>query len=193
MQGDWQRLEVEEGITPQFDDDDDCNNTEEQVVSLVAHSGCYLEIDSGGGVYALSQRQGEYGARPPTYAQSFKIVKLIQPLSQKDDEGGVNPFYARIESISGDDQDNIVCLCLMADGCSVGVIPVKGNETKKSCIWCIESCDNNNVLAPLRQGFILPLVNSTQNGCNDMSHMQWFGKRHFLFFSFFFFLCVHVL
>jgi hypothetical protein len=182
--GNWQRLVVEEG------------NRVKSEVSIVTHEGCYLEMvsepqissssssssASSFSLLANAQRQGEYGARPANQKQSFQLRK-IPTSSSLTSQGSNGSMMVNLVS-----QDGAYCLGLLSDGVTVGVLPFSttpgggGGVTtpNKACCWVMELINDDfiNKMAPLRIGFILPLINGGDEKDVGfvMSHAQWFGE-----------------
>jgi hypothetical protein len=163
-------------------------------VSIVTHEGCYLEMvsepqisssssSSSFSLLANAQRQGEYGARPANQKQSFQLRKIPTTTSSSSSTSQGSNGSMMVNLVS---QDGAYCLGLLSDGVTVGVLPFSttseggggGGVTtpNKACYWVMELINDDliNKMAPLRIGFILPLINGGEGF--DMSHAQWFGE-----------------
>ena len=152
--GDWQRLVLQEG------------EQGHSTVSLVAHTGCFLEASSTEGLVARIQRATEYGPRAAATTQSFKLERQLDGSSATQ----APLFHGDMVVLKTSDGASVVAA---EGGNSARLQLLPFDAQSNGSTWILENAASG--LAPPRIGFVMTLDNGSEE-LNRCGRIQWFGR-----------------
>lgn len=138
-------------------------------VSLVAHTGCFLEAASSSHLASRVQLATEYGPRAANIAQKFRLERSEKNISLAES----TIFHGDTIFLKSGDGENAV---VAESNGNVLLLPIDKALEKKESLWIIEKASAS--IPPPRIGFLMALDNGdlVPTGKKRSSRIQWFGR-----------------